>query len=159
MLIIGYDPGVHCGWALLEKVGLRPRFVRGGVLDGRDAVGLVRHLESQARTTFVGLETIEGYAHERKRSKDLIAAAHIAGDIEGAAIAHAFRVFRAPAVTWRSYIGVGPNGSDAAIKSTLRILVADLPTLTNVHLRDAVGTAFYVAQTHAMQTRLARGVA
>jgi Holliday junction resolvasome RuvABC endonuclease subunit len=162
MRCIGLDPGVHLGWAVLESVdgprggSYRPRFVDGGVLEGDHLeVDVARLLDRQVRWSrpqplVVAVESVEGYAHDRPGrsarvlSKRLHECAHLAGVIEGISLGMSLRVARAPASIWRKRVCGKGSASDVAVKAALGVLVADLPTRTSVHLRDAAGCAFAV---------------
>lgn len=157
MRVLGIDPGVHLGWAILECDGSprRPRFIRGNVLHGDHLeleVSRMLHNERlhSGEDLVVAIESVSGYAHDRSGrpakvvSKRLQECAHLAGIIEGVCLGLSLRVTRAPAPKWRKYVCGNPSASDAAVKAAVHVLVEGVPTVSNAHLRDAIGAAFYV---------------
>lgn len=162
---LAFDPGRHCGWAILSKEDrskVRPSFFEGGVIEGRDmAAQVADRLRASAgmfgRSLIVGVETIAGFTHGRKGrgvkalTKHINEASEFGGEIAGMARMMALPVTKMPATEWRRIVGAGATGSDADVKACLSVLVAGLPKKSNAHLRDAVGCAYGTLQRSEVQ--------
>jgi Holliday junction resolvasome RuvABC endonuclease subunit len=163
MIVLGFDPGVHVGWAVLESGPNRPRFLAGGVIEAPPSVEVqvadeFDRLQKLRGIDVVAVEHVSGYAHDRPgRPARVLSArlqdcAELAGVIVGVAIGRCLKVERMPAVTWKRYLGLKTNASDAQVKIALGLLVDGLPAKSSVHMRDAVGCAYGVlrkVQYHA----------
>lgn len=142
--VLGFDPGSkQCGWSLADCTGPRPIYLDGGECAATwEETG---DIMSRCAPTMIAIESIViyGASDDRHtfRMKALAETAYVAGLIHGAARSRALWVTELAARDWRKRLIGSPHSTDARIKSTLQVLVANLPKRTNEHVRDALGLA------------------
>jgi hypothetical protein len=143
MLVIGFDPGVHVGWAVVEvqRPPVRPHLVRTGVISGSasfsDYVLLMNAID------LVAIEQTSGIAFAGKKGivANLLDCAAVHGGIARIAESLGKPIELVRAVDWRGSLLRKPNASDSDIAEWAKRNVLDMPPRTNVHTRDAIGVA------------------
>lgn len=152
--VLAFDPGTKkSGWCLLERVGRRIAFRGcGEVASGR--VEVEAFIGAWPTVHLVAVETPDGYVHEHQRGAHLLETRGVAERMVMAARALGKPVVELSAQRWRRMLGLGGFGTpgDTAVKGALRVLVADFPKRSNVHVRDAMGLG-WVALTQGEGVR------
>ena len=151
MRALGLDPGASTGFAVIERIrcgcGVH---VASGVL-GRDArAHQLDLLLDVHRPELVGIEEPSGYAFAAARVKDLLEASRITGELAATSRARGYRVVTASAAAWRKALCGRGSATDAAVKQMLGLRVAELPTRTSTHARDAAGVAIWALITQRL---------
>ena len=111
--------------------------------------GYIEHGHSIAVPTVAASYAIEcpEHAFSSATASAIIATARSAGEISGylrAASASA-RVRYVASATWRRELMGVANAHDASVKAFVEAHVAQLPKRTNVHVRDALAIAYWLA--------------
>jgi Holliday junction resolvasome RuvABC endonuclease subunit len=141
--VLGIDPGQrHIGWAVLDMCHQRPRWVCGGTTTLEQA----RRIELLEGLGTVDLAVVETPVaiHRPEANAQLIGTAVMAGRLLEICGWRADHVLEVSPAQWRmSLIGRSKAGDnqDTVVKRTLQASVADLPSRTSVHARDAAGVA------------------
>jgi len=160
VIVLGFDPGVSCGWALVEvaRPPQRPRFVRAGVIAGE--APLAQFVDLMRGVDLVAIEQTSGIAFAGKKGivANLIDCAAVHGGIARIAESVGLPVELVRAVDWRSALLRKPNASDAEISAWCQRNVLEMPTRSSVHARDAMGAAIAGALRRFSAAQLARSV-
>lgn len=145
MKVMGFDPGANTGVCLLEAEP-RGRFAwRHHGVYREEILDVLATLLEAHRPDLVAVETPEGYIHEHKRGRDLLAAAVLAGELAGRAHAMGYRVEKASPQLWRSMLCSDGSAKDPAIKAMVLVRAREVPRQTSSHARDAACVAMFCA--------------
>jgi Holliday junction resolvasome RuvABC endonuclease subunit len=160
MLILGIDPGPRrCGWALLERDGVRPpRWIDGGHAPAEEIVGV-----QVPRASLVAVEWLAPGLFERKRHDALIETARVEGGLAWLLGRIGVKWVQLSAGQWRADVVGNSSPSDEEIEERMRQRVRGIPSppvLTKtalVHALDALGVAYAAAYQPGKQLALAIG--
>ena len=155
MRILGIDPGTHktaMGSILVQDVGLpKARFVYEGArwFDNGDLRQLVLAPIRAKAFDLVAIElpehvTARDIAAARAMGEALMGAMRVAGRIEGVCETAAQRFVMMPSTFWRATLGCTGTRNEKADDRIARIVpffVKNMPSVTNKHVRDALGVA------------------
>lgn len=163
--ILACDPGpTLTGWALVEPTPRgRVRYMDGGKFTSKPAqfFDLLARIRDGRGIILdvVAVEAPEGYVHEHKRGKDLLATSNRAGGFAWSiaalqwsgtgTVAKKTEIYEFSATQWREHIfghGRGnPKDADTLVTKACAMFVDDLPKVTNEHVRDAIGASIFAA--------------
>ncbi len=154
MIVLGIDPGASVTSCTLLRArlsgALALSFYKSDEVANEDLVGYL--LECPAHV--VGIERPAGIAYGTKGAgivPHLLDTAHAAGLAEGVVESRrrqgstVLRWLAFPATTWRRSLVGKPGPTNAEIAPVILGRVADWPTRSNNHQRDAAGAAIYAA--------------
>lgn len=151
MIACGIDTGATTGVAVLEIEGARALWIDG--FTTREHPLDTPLVQFADELDLFAVEEIAGYAHGERalaKTKHLIAASKLAGEMIGWARERGLRVVTAPASAWRKAIIGRRCPSDALIKRVLQTRIEDLPRCS-AHVRDACVAALAGAQSDRLQ--------
>lgn len=152
MNVLGVDVGAVSGIALL-RMGVRDAVWLDGCSTREHPLD-TPFFAGDVAFDVLGIECIEGYAHGERahaKTKHLIAAAALAGEILGWARAKGIPVFSAPASVWRKRVLGKASPTDAEVKKIITLLVSNLPKRCSSHVRDACVAGIGAARAHRLE--------
>jgi GNAT superfamily N-acetyltransferase len=146
--VLGLDPGGLTGWTILDFNGYRPCFVSGGAVapDGLHSI-------DYASADWIAMEAVEEvyrrHGFGTQMATGIAGATRVEGRIIEIAKAKGLRLEMCTGNEWRRMV-VG-EFNDPAIRRMVLLRVDRLPKRTNVHMRDAMGTALFCYQRDRIQ--------
>lgn len=161
--IAAFDPGAHCGVAVvaINDIGaLPPRVVLCQALPSDGSGGTPESLLASMtpKPDLVALESVKAIYPRARFGVSMANAIQEATRMEERLAACAKELgipsVRYTAAEWRRWLTTRANPSNAVIHRALRHAsrVLDLPKRSNEHGRDALGLALFAAQKHRLHS-------